>query len=134
MAGKARTDPPRGELAPEVEAAARAISHEVWGEFYRPGHGPMHHAGGGYWHAELLHRAEEWEHFARAARICADALPTAVWSPPVASDPLGRIARRLRCRLLCPYCRYHREHCIHEWNALTQHQREVLVAGRLCDG
>lgn len=46
---------------------------------------------------------------------------------------LMRLARRARCRLACPYCRYHRTHCIARWNALTQHQRDGIVAARLCD-
>ncbi len=68
-------DPPRGPLTPEVEQAARLIHREVWGEPYRPGAGPMHHAGGPYWHHELLRLARRWDRMAAAARACAGELP-----------------------------------------------------------
>jgi hypothetical protein len=68
--------PPRVLLSPEVEQAARTISQYVWGHSYRPGEGVMHFAGGPWWHDELLARAEKWERLAKAARICADALPS----------------------------------------------------------
>jgi len=64
-------------LAPEVEAAARSIHGVVWNAPYRPGEGPMHHATGPYWRRELLRRATRWERLAKAARICAGALPDA---------------------------------------------------------
>lgn len=69
--------PPRGPLSPEVERAARTIHREVWSEPYQVGRGPMHHAGGPYWHDELLRRADRWERMAAAARVCAEALPDA---------------------------------------------------------
>lgn len=69
--------PPRGPLTGDVESAARIIHREVWGEPYRPGEGPMHHAGGPYWHDELLRLARKWEALATAARTCAEALPDA---------------------------------------------------------
>lgn len=69
--------PPRVTLPPEVENAARIIHREVWGGAYRAGEGPMHMAGGPYWHDELLRRAERWRLMADAARICAEALPDA---------------------------------------------------------
>jgi hypothetical protein len=68
--------PPRGPLSPEVEAAARFIHREVWGESYRPGEGPMHYAGGPYWRNWLVAQAGIWEEMARAARTCAEALPS----------------------------------------------------------
>lgn len=67
--------PPRGPLSLEVEVAARTIHREVWGVSYRVGDGPMHHAGGGYWRAELLRLANRWERLAKAARVCAETLP-----------------------------------------------------------
>lgn len=68
-------DPPRGSLPRPVEDAASIIHIEVWGEPYEAGKGPMHHAGGGYWHDELLRRADRWERLAGAARVCAEVLP-----------------------------------------------------------
>lgn len=68
-------EPPRGPLPPEILAAARTIHAKVWTDPYRPGEGPMHHAGGPYWRNELLRRADEWERLAAAARICATWLP-----------------------------------------------------------
>lgn len=68
-------DPPRGPLAPEVEAAARAIHREVWGIPYRKNQGPMHHAAGCYWRRRLMILASRWEMMAGAARICARTLP-----------------------------------------------------------
>jgi hypothetical protein len=67
--------PPRGPLPPGIEAAARKIHRVIWGERYRPGRGPMHHAGGPYWHNELMRQADEWEALAAAARIAASFLP-----------------------------------------------------------
>jgi hypothetical protein len=67
--------PPRGKLAPEVVAAARLISPDVWAMPYRPGEGPMHMAGGPYWHIKLLALADKWERMAAAARACAEVLP-----------------------------------------------------------
>ncbi len=75
--GSTGREPPRGELPPEVVIAARTIDREVWGEVYRPGQGPMHHAGGPFWRSELLRRADQWERLAKSARICAEALPRA---------------------------------------------------------
>jgi hypothetical protein len=69
--------PPRGPLLPEVEAAARLIHRDVWGEPYRQGRGPMHYAGGPYWRGELLRLADLWEEMAEAARVCARTLPDA---------------------------------------------------------
>lgn len=46
--------PPRGPLTPEVEKAARLIHRAVWVTSYKPGEGPMHHAGGPYWRIRLL--------------------------------------------------------------------------------
>lgn len=69
--------PARGELSAEVQAAARTIHREVWGESYRPLEGPMHYAGGPYWRDELRRLADKWERMAVAARVCADALPGA---------------------------------------------------------
>lgn len=69
--------PPRGPLPPEVEAAARVIHRDVWSGPYRPGEGPMHYAGGPYWHDELLRQADRWERMAAAARVCAEVLPDA---------------------------------------------------------
>jgi hypothetical protein len=68
-------EPPRGPLAPDVEKAARMIHCEVWSGPYQPGRGPMHFAGGTYWHDELLRRADKWEAMAVAARVCASTLP-----------------------------------------------------------
>lgn len=70
-------DPPRGPLSAEIERAARTIHRKVWTDPYRPGEGPMHHAGGPYWRNELLRLADLWERQAKAARICAEALPDA---------------------------------------------------------
>lgn len=67
--------PLRETLTPEVERAARTIHREVWKEPYRPGVGPMHYAGGGYWRGALLRRATQWERMAEAARVCAAFLP-----------------------------------------------------------
>lgn len=75
--GLSTTDRPRGPLSLTVEAAARTIHRDVWGTPYRSGEGPMHHAGGPYWHDELLRRAARWERLAAAARTCAEALPDA---------------------------------------------------------
>jgi hypothetical protein len=69
-------DPPRGQLSPHAEAAARRISRAIWGQPYRPGEGPMHHAGGGYWRAEMFRLADNWESMARDARVCAEVLPS----------------------------------------------------------
>lgn len=68
-------EPPRGPLAPEVERAALRIHVAMWREPYRPGRGPMHNAGGSYWHDELLRQADRWERMAADARTCAAALP-----------------------------------------------------------
>jgi hypothetical protein len=62
-------------LTPEVERAAWTIHRDVWGCAYEPGRGPMHHAGGSYWHDELLRLADRWERMAAAARVCAEVLP-----------------------------------------------------------
>lgn len=69
--------PPREVLTPEVERATRLIHRDVWSGPYRPGRGPMHFAGGPYWHNELLRLADKWERMAVAARVCAEALPDA---------------------------------------------------------
>lgn len=69
------TKPPRGRLSPDVEQAAFRIHTRVWGEPYRPGEGPMHHAGGPYWREELLRLAGQWEREAACARLCAGVLP-----------------------------------------------------------
>lgn len=70
-------EPPRGPLPAHVVAAARTIHVEVWGNQYEPGEGPMHFAGGPYWRAALLRRANRWERMAKAARVCAEVLPDA---------------------------------------------------------
>jgi hypothetical protein len=70
------TAPPRGALPLDVLNAACQVSVYVWSEPYQPGEGPMHHAGGPYWHEELLRRAAHWERLAAAARVCAGWLPT----------------------------------------------------------
>lgn len=67
--------PPRGDLPPEIREAARTIHREVWTGPYVDGEGPMHYAGGTYWHDQLLRQAARWEHLARAARIAAAWLP-----------------------------------------------------------
>lgn len=67
--------PPRGPLSLVVASAATMLHRTAWGTPYRSGEGPMHHAGGPYWHGELLRKAAEWERLARAARICAEVLP-----------------------------------------------------------
>lgn len=68
--------PPRGPLPPDIEKAARALHNgKVWSGPYRPGEGPMHYAGGPYWHDELLRQADEWEALASAARVAAEWLP-----------------------------------------------------------
>jgi hypothetical protein len=69
--------PVRGPLSPEVERAARTVHAHVWTGPYRPGEGPMHYAGGPYWHDELLRLADQWERWAAAARVCAETLPDA---------------------------------------------------------
>lgn len=69
--------PPRGELPLHIKKAAQLISPTLWGQRYVLGDGPMHHAGGPYWHDELLRRADEWERMAAAARLCAEVLPDA---------------------------------------------------------
>lgn len=69
------TDPPRGELCPLIRQAATIISPVLWGDAYRPGRGPMHHAGGSYWREELLRNASRWNRLAAAALICAEVLP-----------------------------------------------------------
>lgn len=74
-------DPPRGLLPPEIREAARTIHREVWNSPYVEGEGPMHHAGGRYWHDQLLRQAARWEHLARAARIAATWLPDASACP-----------------------------------------------------
>jgi hypothetical protein len=63
-------EPPRGELPPDVEKAARNIHRAVWSEDYVKGRGPMHYAGGPYWPDELLRLADCWERMAVGARIC----------------------------------------------------------------
>lgn len=74
---------PRGDLPPEVEAAARTISRAVWGNPYKPGEGSMHWAGGPYWGQELRRLANKWERMAVAARVCAG------WLPDADCDALG---------------------------------------------
>jgi len=69
--------PLRGPFTADVEKAIRTIHGAVWGEPYRPGRGPMHFAGGGYWRHELFCQAATWERMAAAARICAEELPHA---------------------------------------------------------
>jgi hypothetical protein len=64
-------------LTLEVERAARTISPALWGGPYRDGEGVMHYATGPYWRNELLDKADDWERLARAARVCAEALPDA---------------------------------------------------------
>lgn len=76
-AGQRNLDPPRGELPADVVPAAGLISRMVWQQPYVPGQGPMHMAGGSYWHDELLRRANQWERLAAAARTCAEYLPDA---------------------------------------------------------
>lgn len=66
---------PRPTLLPVVERAARVIHRAVWRTRYTPGEGPMHWATGPYWRSELLRLADRWEDRARAARVCAEALP-----------------------------------------------------------
>lgn len=73
----ASKEPPRGPLPPDVEEAARRIHHEIWNAPYRSGEGPLHHAGGPYWHDELLRRADRWERLAADARLCARFFPDA---------------------------------------------------------
>lgn len=68
--------PLRAELPPEVEEAARLIHRDVWETPYRSGEGPMHFAGGRYWHDRLLSLACRWELLAEAARTCAEFLPS----------------------------------------------------------
>lgn len=67
--------PPRGPLPPGVERAVRTIHAEVWNNPYTPGEGPMHWAGGTYWHRELHRLADRWERLAAAARVAAGFLP-----------------------------------------------------------
>jgi hypothetical protein len=67
--------PPRGPLPPDIAKAARLIHRRVWNDGYLAGEGPMHHAGGPYWHHELLRLADLWEKQAAAARLCATFLP-----------------------------------------------------------
>jgi hypothetical protein len=73
----AKPPPMRGELSPDVQAAARTVHREVWGQPYKPLEGPMHYAGGPYWRNELLRLADKWERMAVAARVCAEVLPNA---------------------------------------------------------
>lgn len=68
-------EPKRGELPPNVVAAVRTIHRAVWKTPYTPGEGPMHYAGGPYWHDELLRLADRWERMAKAARVAATVLP-----------------------------------------------------------
>lgn len=67
--------PPRGPLPPEILRATRTIHAVVWTGPYVEGKGPMHYAGGPYWHHQLLRQADEWERLAKAARIAATWLP-----------------------------------------------------------
>jgi len=67
--------PTRERLAPCIITAARRIHRKVWGTPYKPGRGPMHHAGGPHWRNALLSLADEWERDAAAARIAARGLP-----------------------------------------------------------
>jgi hypothetical protein len=69
--------PPRGPVPDEALPAVRLISDMVWGARYVPGEGPVHHAGGSYWHDRLLHLADQWEKQAAAARVVAALLPAA---------------------------------------------------------
>lgn len=78
MSMDARREPPRGSFPPETEREINLIHLHVWGEPYKLGRGPMHHAGGSYWHNELLRLADSWERMAQAARICAEYLPDEV--------------------------------------------------------
>ena len=71
----AAKQPPRGPLSPEVEEAAHRVHGYIFGVPYKPGGGPLHHAGGSYWHDELLRRADHWERLAADARTCAQVLP-----------------------------------------------------------
>jgi hypothetical protein len=69
--------PPRGPLPAHIIKAAQTVSSVVWKQPYVIGEGPMHYAGGPYWHNELLRRADAWERWAKAARLCAEVLPDA---------------------------------------------------------
>lgn len=69
--------PPRDEFPPEIVRAIRVIHKAVWGGPYVPGEGVMHFAGGPYWNNELLRLADQWERYAKAARIVARELPDA---------------------------------------------------------
>lgn len=71
----ASKEPKREELPPHIVRAARTISRAVWKHPYVPGEGVMHYAGGPYWHDELLRLADQWERWAKAARIAATVLP-----------------------------------------------------------
>lgn len=73
-----QTDPTRGELCPRILQAAKIVSPVLWGEAYHPGRGPMHFAGGPYWHGELHRKADQWERLAKAARIAAEVLPRGI--------------------------------------------------------
>lgn len=74
---RSERQPPRGEFPPEIVRAIRVIHKVVWDASYRPGEGVMHHAGGPHWRNELLRLADQWERYAKAARIVAQELPDA---------------------------------------------------------
>jgi hypothetical protein len=58
-----------------VVPAVRRIYRAVWKMTYEAGHGPLHYAGGSYWHDELLKQADRWERLAADARVVAQYLP-----------------------------------------------------------
>ncbi len=75
MSAPDKPAPIRETLPEHLLPAARRLSRALWNTTYRPGEGPLHYAGGTYWHHELLTRADRWEALAADARALASFLP-----------------------------------------------------------